>query len=192
MGADYYVYTEIKRDNKWYALNGKYYNEHTNTYEIGPTYTNGSRTYFSNTHNKLKEDGYVITSSELSDDVLAAEDWFADDSDRAVAISLSDMRNALPKSNRHEYCGYVYKQDIYDYENKGDDIYEWLPPEEYMALPEDVKKAYEFYEWSDPAGWFVHYKDILAIVNHQVLEYMNVNHLWNEPEDIRIVCLASY
>ena len=191
MGADYYIYTEIKRNGEWHSLNGKHYKERTGTYEITPTYTNGSRSYFSNTYNKLRDIGNIVNRPELSTETLAAEDWFSDDSDRAIVVSLTELRNAMPKNNRHEHCGYVYKEDIYNYENENEEIYDWLSPDAYMTLSEDVKKAYEFYEWNDPAGWVVHFKEIIALVNAQIQSYMQVNYLWDEPDDIRIVCLLS-
>jgi hypothetical protein len=37
----------------------------------------------------------------------------------------------------------------------------------------------------------VHLKEIIEIVNMQIGEYMRVNSMWNEPAEIRIVCIVS-
>ena len=194
MGADYYIYTEIKRgDNKWHALNGKYYNESTGYDEIAETYWSGSRTYFSRTYDKLRDIGSSIKSSELSPEVLNKEDWLSDDEyDYIVAVALHDLHKAIPKTSRHQCCGYVHKSQLWDYEVENGEIDDYLSAEEYNELSDAEKKEYEFYEWDDPMDWYIHLKDIVEVVNFQVSEYMRVNHMWNEPTDIRIVCIASY
>ena len=192
MGADYYVYTEIKRKNgSWHVLNGKYYNEKSGNYEIVETYHNGSRSYFSQTYRKLQDIGYSVQFSECSPEVREKEDWL-EDNDNIISVSLSELRKALPKAKRHECCGYVHKRHLWGYEVEGREIDEYLSDEEYNELSEAEKKAYEFYEWDDPMGWYVHIKEIADSVNHQIAEYMRVNTLWSEPTDIRIVCIASY
>jgi hypothetical protein len=194
LGADYYIYTEVKRkDNSWHVLNGQYYNESKNCHEISETYWSGSRTYFSRTYNKLKDVGSPIKPSELSSEVLAKEDWLDDiEYDCVVSVSLNNLRKAIPKTIRHQCCGYVHKSQIWDYEIDGGEIDTCLSAEEYDELSDAEKKEYEFYEWDDPMGWYLHLKEIVSIVNFQVDEYMRVNHMWNEPDDIRIVCIASY
>ena len=194
MGADYYIYTEVKRkDSIWHALNGQYYNESSAADEIAETYWNGSRTYFSQTYNKLKEIGTVIKPSELSAEVLAKEDWLDEsDGDYVVSVSLHNLRNALPKTTRRQCCGYVHKSDLWEYEANGSEIEDSLTADEYNELSDPEKKEYEFFEWDDPMGWYVHLKEIISIVDFQIGEYMRVNHMWDEPSDIRIICIASY
>ena len=194
MGADYYIYTEVKRkDGTWHALNGQYFNESDNCYKIAETYWSGSRTYFSRTYNKLREIGSSIKRSELSHEVLVKEDWLSDDEeDYIVSVSLSDLRNAIPQTNRHQCCGYVHKRNLWNHEAEGEEIDDYMCAEDYNELSEAEKKEYEFYEWDDPMDWYVHLKSILKIVNFQVSEYMSVNHMYKEPADIRIVCIVSY
>lgn len=195
MGADYYVYTEVKRkDNTWHALNGMYYNESTNSLVLSETYHSGSRTYFSRTYNKLRDIGTYLKISELSPEVLAKEDWLdpASDDDYVVSVSLNDLRNAIPKTSRHQCCGYVHKTQLWSYEMTGEDIDDYLSAEEYDCLSDAKKKEYEFYEWDDPMDWYIHLKEILAIINFQVAQYSDVNYMWNEPAEVRIVCIISY
>ena len=194
MGADYYIYTEVKRkDGSWHALNGKYYNESKSLYEISETYHSGSRTYFSKTYNKLREIGSLIKTNALSPEILEKEDWLVgDDESCAIVVSLIALRKSIPNIARHQCCGYVHKRVIWECEVNGEEIDDYLDSDEYNELSDAEKQEYEFYEWDDPTGWFVHLKEIAAIVNFQIEEYMRVNMLWNEPDGIRIVCIASY
>jgi hypothetical protein len=194
MGADYYIYTEVKRkDNTWHALNGQYYNEANNRYEITETYWSGSRTYFSRTYNKLREIGYPINPFELSSEVIAKEEWVtSEDGDYVTAVSIHNLRSAIPNTIHHQCCGYVHKRNIWNHEAEGEEIEDYICAEDYDELSEAEKKEYEFYEWDDPMDWYVHLKSILKIVEFQISEYMSVNHMWTEPSDIRIVCIVSY
>lgn len=194
MGADYYIYTEVKRkDGLWHALNGQYYNESENRYELAETYHSGSRTYFSRTYNKLRDIGTSIKTKNISPEVLVKEEWLVDDDESyVVVVSLNDLRKAIPRTARHQCCGYVHKSQIWNYEVNGDEIDDYVSSEEYDELSDAVKREYEFYEWDDPMGWYIHLKEIVSAVNHQVDEYMMVNCMWNEPSEIRIVCIASY
>lgn len=74
----------------------------------------------------------------------------------------------------------------------GEEIDDYLESDEYNELSDAEKREYEFYEWDDPTGWFINLKEIEAIVNFQIEEYMRVNMMWNEPSDVRVICVASY
>lgn len=193
MGADYYLYTEVKQNDGWHVLNGRYYNVSKHKLEIAETYWSGSRTYFSSTYNKLKEIGDVIKPHELSPEVLEKEDWLTEeDSGYIVSVSIHDLRKAIPKTSRHQCCGYVHKNNLWNHEVNGEDIDDYLMAEDYNELSDAEKREYEFYEWDDPTDWYIHLKEILSIVNFQIEEYMRVNMMWNEPTEIRLVCIASY
>ena len=192
MGADYYLYTEVKRtDNKWHALNGMYYNLSSCEYEISATYHSGSRTYFGKTCRKLKDIGRIIAASEISPEVRNKEDW-VEDNDEIVTVSIGALRNAIPKTSRHQCCGYVHKSHIWAYEVNGEDIDEYLLADEYKDLRDAEQQEYEFYEWDDPTDWHMNLKEILAIIEFQIDEYMRVNCMWDEPADIRLICIESY
>lgn len=194
MGADYTLYTEVKRkDGNWHAMNGMYYSEKEEQYVLSETYWNGSRTYFNNTYNKIKEIGKSIKASELSEDVLKKEDWVKEDTDAPIiSVSWKELQKAIPKTNRKELSGFVAKRNIWAYENDNDEICEYLSGEMYRALSEEEKKEYEFYEWDDRYGWYSNLKYIAEKVTCQISDYMTVNNMWEEPEDIRIVCVVSW
>jgi hypothetical protein len=191
VGADYYLYTEVKQDDGWHVLNGRYYNVSKNRLEMAETYYSGSRTYFSRTYDKLRDIGTIIKTNELSPEVLEKEDWL-DENDRVVSVSINELRQSIPKTSRHQCCGYVHKSQIWNYEIENGEIDEYLSAEEYDELSDAEKNEYEFYEWNDPMDWYLHFKEIVSIVNFQIGEYMRVNHLWHEPTNIRLICIASY
>ena len=194
MGADYYLYTEVKRtDGRWHALNGMYYNESTGHYELAETYHSGSRTYFSQTYNKLREIGSLIKAGDLSKEVLNKELWLdVNDNDYIISVSVNTINQTIPQTSRHQCCGYVHKSHIWDFEIDGDEIEDYLTTEEYCSLSNEEKREYEFYEWDDPMGWYLTLKEIKEIIKFQIDEYMRVNYALNEPPEVRLICIASY
>jgi hypothetical protein len=196
MGADYIFYTEVKRDGVWHAMNGKYYSEEKKDYVLAETYWNGSRSYFGETYNKIKEIGVSVPTKELSEEVLLKESWLTEDDDDdypyAVVVDWKEFAAAIPKTKRKDSCGYVHKSAIWEYEAEGSEIYEYLSGEEYNELSDAVKKEYEFYEWNDPTGWRSYFKEIAKRIDNQIMSYMNVNDMWKAPENIRVVCIMSW
>lgn len=85
------------------------------------------------------------------------------------------MRGCLPSGQAHEYHGIVLKDSVFAYES-GDveDLYESIIPEEYAKLDEVGKQLYQYYEWDDPMGWFVHFKEILEHVQWQIHDWQSV------------------
>ena len=69
MSVSYYLYTEIKVNNKWYCINNKFKNMDKGNYELSTTYYSGSRSYFGETYYKLESIGNKIKKNELSDDL---------------------------------------------------------------------------------------------------------------------------
>lgn len=194
MGADYMIYTEVKRNNKWHAVNGMYYSDSEKQYVLAETYWNGSRTYFSRTYDKLNELGRVIRPRDLSEEVLKKEDWLKEEDDDMPIISVDwkTLLSAIPKTDRKELCGYVHKRVLWEYENEDAEIDDYLSGEEYNALSDAEKKEYEFYEWDDPLSWYSYLRVIKEKARHEIHSYMSVNGLWDEPEDFRIVCIVSW
>ena len=71
---------------------------------------------------------------------------------------------------------YVLKEDLFQYEaGESKDIYEWLSVKEYSKLADDVKQAYQYYEWNNPMGWYAPFVDITEHVKWQVYAFESVN-----------------
>lgn len=194
MGADYYIYTEYKdkKSNRWKPLNGLFFDEKLTQYKLGPTYVNGSRTYFSRTYDFLRSIGYVADIKDISPEILESEDWVSDEN-TIVAASLTSLKNALqPIANRKECCGYVNKSTVWNYVANGTEIDEWLTAQEYNELSDAEKKTYEFLEWDDSTSWPIHIRDIVNLVVAQKHFYYEVNYDDLDDEEIRIVCFVSY
>jgi hypothetical protein len=196
MGADYIFYTEVKRDGVWHAMNGKYYSEEKKDYVLAETYWNGSRSYFGETYNKIKEIGFSVPTKELSEEVLLKESWLIEDDDDdylyAVAVDWKEFADAIPKTKRKDSCGYVHKRNIWEYEAEDIEINDYLSGSEYNELSEAEKKEYEFYEWDDLTSWQSYFKEIAKRIDNQIMSYMNVNDMWKAPENIRVVCIMSW
>lgn len=189
MGADYYLHVEAKFDNVWVPVGGMCYNVETKSYKLARTMWNGSRSYFGSTYRKLKELGELRPAKELSEAVRQRESWL-DDYDTVVCVPISVLKNHLPKS-KHDSFGFVLKSDIYNYEEHEEEIDEFLRVEEFLDLDEEAKKAYCFYEWDDPFGWPVHLRQILKIVDFQIDQFCQVNHIEHLTENVRLICILS-
>lgn len=193
MASDYFCYTERKRkDGTWHAINGMYYDESVRDYVMSNTYRSGSRSYFGRTYDKMREMGHIICASELSEEVRKVENWFDDDYDSIVAVSLKDIVAAVEKSNRKSCCGYVHKRNIWSHEVEHDEINEYYSAAEYNELTKAEQKEYEFYEWDDPMDWPIHLRGILDSMNYTISTYRAVNSIWNDSGEIRLVCIYSY
>ena len=194
MGADYYIYTEYKdkKSNRWKPLNGQFFDEKLGAYKLGPTYVNGSRTYFARTYDFLRSAGYVVDIKDVSPEILESENWVSSEN-TIIAASLTSLKNALqPIANRKECCGYVNKSVIWDHVANGSEIDEWLTAQEYNELSDAEKKIYEFLEWDDSTSWPIHVRDIVNLVVAQKHFYYEINYDDLNDEEIRIVCFVSY
>ena len=70
-----------------------------------------------------------------------------------------------------------------------DDIYECLSAEEYLELPDEQKKFYQFYEWNSADGWYVHFKGILEHFFWQKYEWETVNYCREDKCSYRLVLI---
>lgn len=194
MGADYYIYTEYKdkNSNRWKPLNGQFFDEKLGSYKLGPTYVNGSRTYFAKTYDFLRTVGHTVNISDVSPEILEEENWVSNEN-TIIAASLTSLKNALqPIQNRKECCGYVSKSDIWEHLANGAEIEDWLTAQDYNELSDAEKQMYEFLEWDDSTSWPIHIRDIVNLVVAQKHFYYEINYGDLDDEDIRIICFVSY
>lgn len=188
MSSHYFLYTEIKHNGKWYCLNKEMPRIKDNTTSLACTYYSGSRSYFHEAADKLEELNDGLNLDDASDVIKEKYGKYKDDKFISkYAVDFESIKSVMPKNMKHEYHGFVKKDTIFRYEsNDIEEIYESITPEEYSKLDEKAKQAYEYYEWDDPMGWFVHFKEIIEHVNWQMYEWYDVNFM-EEPEKIRII-----
>ena len=188
MSINYFLYTEIKINNKWYCVNNKIKNIDKERNELATTYYSGSSSYFRETYNKLESIGKSIDKNKLSDELK--EKYGTEISEYEtlpLAVDWNDIRECVPSERIYECHGYVHKNIISSYligEQK--DIYYYISIEEYKKLGFEEQLLYEYFEWDDSQGWFKYFKIIIEHVKWQLFEWKDVNFL-KEIDGVRII-----
>ena len=194
MSTDYWIYTEAKVKDKWYAIDGvvPYFDEKKGKLTVemrqSNTYWSGSRSYFSEAYDKLCDIGRFGKFSELSDAIK--NEWKESVKEEAeghttysdlVIVKLVDFDKSVPM-NAHDYHGLVHKNAIFSYEHG--DIEELWPAEheELEGLTPAEMEQYQYYEWDNPMGWLARFKTISERVHNVIATYLDVNFLVNADE----------
>ena len=174
MSTSYFLYTEVYIDDKWVCINPGF--DMDGKRRLAMTYESGSRSYFGQTADKIEAVGETLLFEDLSAELQARyESCRNDEFVRILSAEVDAMRGCLPSGQAHEHHGIVLKDAVFAYES-GDveDLYESTTPEEYAKLDEVGKQLYQYYEWDDPMGWFVHFKEILEHVHWQIHDWQSV------------------
>lgn len=174
MSTSYFLYTEVYIDDKWVCINPGF--DMDEKRRLAMTYESGSRSYFGQTADKIEAVGETLLFEDLSAELQARyESCRNDEFVRILSAEVDAMRGCLPSGQAHEYHGIVLKDAVFAYESgDAEDLYESITPEEYAKLDEVGKQLYQYYEWDDPIGWFVHFKEILEHVQWQIRDWQNV------------------
>lgn len=199
MGDTYLVYTEIKRGDKWQCIDPYLpkINRKTNQPEMCllTTYENGSRTCFSNTYDKVRELGSMCPN-DLSDTLQELfprhhEDdpsWQRYYDEACYTVPLQALKDALPPEGIYQYHGVYHKDMIYAFERgETDELYESITPEEYQALPEEMRKCYQYYEWNSAWDWPRYFRMIIERANIRIHDWRECNFEYDDNLEIRLV-----
>lgn len=174
MSTSYFLYTEAYIDNQWVCINPAF--ENKGIQHLALTYESGSRSYFGQTADKIEQLGGILWFDEMSTELQNRyESCRSNEHVRILAADIDSMRGCMPSGQTHERHGIVLKDAVFAYES-GDmeELYESITPEEYAKLDEVGKQLYRYYEWDDPMGWFVHFKEILEHVHWQIHDWQSV------------------
>ena len=174
MSTSYFLYTEAYIGDKWVCINTGF--DVDGKRHLAMTYESGSRSYFCQTADKIEEIGGRLRLEELSEELQGRYESCRDDEFlRILFAEVNIMRGCLPSGQAHEYHGIVLKDAVFAYESgDAEDLYESITPEEYAKLDEVGKQLYQYYEWDNPMGWFVHFKEILEHVQWQIHDWQSV------------------
>ncbi len=216
MGADYFVYTEAKIGDKWVSIDPRVPklvdkrsswqepHQYDGTVEYKPqlTYWNGSRSYFGESYNKLRQLGWEIKFADLSDEVkkewsssLEAEQEERDDRfyyPTPIYVDYNDFKKCVDY-NRYDYHHLVHKDQWVLFETgEIEDIY-GVEHEEFAELTPEEKQCYEYHEWDEPMGWNDHFKTLLRCVNQRITDFEDINNLnWGDSGiQYRLIVIQS-
>lgn len=197
MGNTYILHTEAKINNEWRCIDGYYmlkrYDDSEEKLVLAHTYESGSRSYFSDTYDKLSMIGKSILFSELSKEIqneypdFKYEENFLGEGEEEEAyykvVSLRDFDACVPMGfSRH---GIVHKDKISDFENRETDEI-WDESEEIAEIPEIARSVYQYYEWDAPYEWPYHFKKLKKMIDETVNKYFDNAWYFGERE-VRIV-----
>ena len=172
MGADYYFYLEVKINDRWVLTNKKVRaraRDNVKGSVVIPSYWCGSRTYFGEAWDKLRDIGGAINVGGISKDLrIYLQKVYMNDfrSVEIISVPFSEIKKELG-DKKYDRVGFVKKSDLLSEE----EIFEWLQVEEYEELDSEVKKAYEYHEWVDPYGWLRFFKMLVEHLEPDIDEF---------------------
>ena len=217
MSVYYNFYTEAFLKDEWHCIDpvGLYVRFNGEIHqELYSTFWNGSRSYFGEAWDRLRENAGAIRFSETSpefqkhilDSLEDSYAWAEEDEEAHVVhrqelIQFMDKNlltipykvfiDMLPDEHEHTYHG-VYHKDAITAFNNGEleDLYEReLSTEEYAKLDGDMRKVYAYFEWDDPMSWITGLRRLAEHVTFRVRDFTRENY--EEPGQVRIVMYAS-
>ena len=192
MGTTYTLFTEIKVDNRWICINGEVKRMRPIEHPVMvPTLRTDAKLAFAKAYRELSEDGYPLTADEVSENLrTGASNWLHLESCIEFAVDYDKIRKLRVRSGK-EHCAFALRSEIADYENgESDDIWDFVSVAEYKRMDDELKKAYQYYEWNDQSGVYRYYEEIGVAVDSQLAGWRTVNQ-GSTIEDIRVVVFTS-
>lgn len=188
MSVKYLFFTEIKANGKWECINNSVVRTRP-IFErlIEPTYENCSRICFEKTYLKINEDGYRIKIDEISDNLrckIKEHDMHI--GEPKMALYYESILSYLNGTGKEHYA-FASRKDVADFESdREDEIYEYVSIDTYKAMDDELKKAYQYYEWNDRTGVY-HYYSILRQEVEKQLRLWNCHNNDESIEDVRLI-----
>lgn len=208
MSTYYNIYTEANINGKWICIDGMVpkleydyekheRNENKIEYKLEYTYWNGSRSYFGDTYDRLRDWGkrtsFSDLSKELQDEWKGAIEIEADGGyvDKPIVVDYSRIESSVD-FKKFDYHRVVRKDQIFRYES-GEDEDIWIEEIDMGNLSEEQKKEFQYYEWDDPMGANAHLKVIKERAFNEICRFESINSIWNSDGNIkyRLVIITS-
>lgn len=192
MSTSYYIFTEVKVKGAWHCINGKVTRMMPIEHPImTPTFHTDARRHFEKAYLQLRDDGYRFDMEDLSENLqIAVNEWVDPYDSIKLAVSYDNILKMLNATGK-EHCAFALRSEVAEFENDEiGDIYEYVSAKEYRQMDDELKKAYQYYEWNDRSGAYRYYEEIHKEVASQLRDWKTVNP--NEViEDIRILMFTS-
>ena len=191
MSVKYSFFTEIKVNGIWECINNSVVR--TRPYFerlIAPTYENSSRSYFEKTYLKISEDGNRINMDEISDKLRCKiKEYDMHIGEPKIALYYESILSYFSGTEKEHY-GFASRKDVADFESgREDEIYEYVSIAVYKAMDDELKKAYQYYEWNDRTGVYHYY----SILRQEVEKQLRLWKCHNDEsiEDIRLIMFIN-
>lgn len=188
MSTSYYIFTEVKINGAWHCINPKVTRMMPIEHPImAPTFHTDARQSFENAYRQLNDDGHGLNIENLSENLRSAiMDWRLPEDSVKFAVDYDSILKVLNASSK-EHCAFALRSEVAAFENdETDDIYDYVSAKEYRQMDEELKKAYQYYEWNDRSGAYRYYEEIQKEIASQLRDWKAVNPS-ETIDDIRIV-----
>lgn len=192
MSVKYIFFTEIKVNGKWECINHPVfrtqpYFEHS----VIPTYENSSRTHFEKTYMEINEDGHEIKMDDISENLRCKiREYDMHIGEPKIALYYESILNYLNGTGKEHYA-FAFRKDVADFESgREDEIFEYVSIDAYKAMDDELKKAYQYYEWNDRTGAY-HYYSILRQEVEKQLRLWRCHNNAESIEDIRLIMFIN-
>ena len=197
MSTTYTLFTEVQVADKWYCISPlmrivDHMIDPTETeLALVPTFETNARYHFEKTYYLMQDDGYRVTLRDLSEDLQKESvNSYTDFAEPTLAIDYERITSYLNLQLK-EHRAFALRSDVEAYESgQEEDIYDYVCLEVYKKMDEELKKAYQYYEWNDSHGTFRYYSEFKKRVEEQLANWRYVNYR-KEPAAVRLVLFIS-
>ena len=192
MSTTYTIFTEVKVNNTWHCIDPLSIRQMPIEHPvIVPTFQTDARTAFEQAYRQLIDDGRCISPNDISENLKKSiTDWL-EPGDRSIcAINYDCIRKRLNASGK-EHCAFALKSEVAAFENdESEDIWDFVSVNEYKRMDEELKKAYQYYEWNGRSGAYRFYDQIQKTIFSHLSDWKTVNQA-EAVEDIRVLLFVS-
>ena len=187
MSQEYIFFTEIEHEGQWVCINNYVTRMHPIEHLVLiPTYEYHSRTLFQNAYDKLEEDGTYLKEDALSEELKRKiYDHIRDFEYGMICVDYEKIKSYLNRKTK-EHCAFALRSEVASFESgEEDDVYDYVTPAQYREMDDELKKAYQYYEWNARDGVFRHYDAIRKTVEQQLEYWAMINPVAEKP-NVRI------
>ncbi len=187
MSQEYIFFTEIEHEGQWVCINNYVTRIHPIEHLVLiPTYEYHSRTLFQNAYDKLEEDGTYLKEDALSEELKRKiYDHIRDFEYGMICVDYEKIKSYLNRKTK-EHCAFALRSEVASFESgEEDDVYDYVTPAQYREMDDELKKAYQYYEWNARDGVFRHYDAIRKTVEQQLEYWAMINPVAEKP-NVRI------
>lgn len=187
MSQEYIFFTEIEHEGQWVCINNYVTRMHPIEHLVLiPTYEFHARSFFERAYDQLNEDGVRYKEDELSEELKRKiYDHIREFEYGMVCVDYEKIKSYLNRRTK-EHCAFALRSEVASYEDGDDfDIYDYVTKEQYEKMDDELKKAYQYYEWNTHDGVFRHYDAISKAVEQQLKYWRMINPIKGNP-NVRI------
>lgn len=187
MSQEYIFFTEIEHEGQWVCINNYVTRMHPIEHLVLiPTYECRSRTLFQKAYDKLEEDGTYLKEDALSEELKRKTyDHIREFNYGMICVDYEKIKSYLNRKTK-EHCAFALRSEVASFESgEEDDVYDYVTPAQYREMDDELKKAYQYYEWNARDGVFRHYDAIRKTVEQQ-LEYWAMINPISEKPNVRV------